>query len=443
MHTSNISAVLPVAQKNAAHVHNDSNAEATSPDNRFSNVLTRQHSHEPAHNATSPAHRGADRKAPSEAKAEPAELGDEALAQAAAEQGLTLPQIALNIAAEVAAVRQSGLATALKHHGVADKAARTTAHAEQSVRSLLSRLPAAPAANVSLAAAQDQAGVLARKAAALADTLPGDRVRSTLLPAAAAPNLQPQHSPLSPAVLGAGKAASIAGAKQAVLTMQARMQVADHSQPKPASPFPEVFTALASAAGDIRTIPFQADAGTLQAAAAATMPGASAGLLSMQSNPLPIPGAQPQLPGIAAPLQSPQWGAELGRQVLTITQGGHNMPHTAELRLDPPELGPLRISINLNDNVAHAVFVSAHASVRQSVENALPQLQQMLAQAGISLGQTSVNDQGQPGQAFNETFGQGRGSSGTGQAANDGADSLALPAAARMPAANALVDTFA
>src|SRR3546814_225550 len=116
---------------------------------------------------------------------------------------------------------------------------------------------------------------------------------------------------------------------------------------------------------------------------------------------------------------------------------------SSDLRLDPPELGPLRISINLSDNVAHAVFVSPHAAVRQTVENALPQLQQLLAQAGISLGQTSVSDQGQSQQAFNESSGNGqRNSSGNAAGGSEVAGGV-LQTATRSRAPDALVDTFA
>src|SRR5690606_27841483 len=125
-------------------------------------------------------------------------------------------------------------------------------------------------------------------------------------------------------------------------------------------------------------------------------------------------------PGIATPLQNPQWASDFGRQFISLTQGSHTMPHTAELRLDPPELGPLRISINISDNVAHAIFVSPHAAVRQTVENALPQLQQLLAQAGISLGQTSVNDQAQSDQAYNESFASSRKAAASGGAGASG-----------------------
>jgi len=97
---------------------------------------------------------------------------------------------------------------------------------------------------------------------------------------------------------------------------------------------------------------------------------------------------------IAVPLHHPQWSEALSQHVLHLTQASAQGPQVAELRLDPPELGPLRIAITLHDHVAHASFVSAHAPVRLAVENALPQLQEQLAQTGISLGQTNVSDQG-------------------------------------------------
>jgi flagellar hook-length control protein FliK len=74
----------------------------------------------------------------------------------------------------------------------------------------------------------------------------------------------------------------------------------------------------------------------------------------------------------------------------------------------------------------------------------LPQLQQLLAQAGISLGQTSVSDQGQTDQSFNESFGASR---KTTAASTDGAigstAGLISGPAARSRAPDALVDTFA
>lgn len=96
--------------------------------------------------------------------------------------------------------------------------------------------------------------------------------------------------------------------------------------------------------------------------------------------------------------QTAQWGADFGRVMVQISQqaGQNNQAglQTAEIRLDPPELGPLRIVLSVNDSVASAMIFAAHAQTRLTVEQALPQLQQQLAQAGLSLGEASVSDQG-------------------------------------------------
>lgn len=149
-------------------------------------------------------------------------------------------------------------------------------------------------------------------------------------------------------------------------------------------------------------------------------------------------------PAVPVPLNSPQWPTEFGRQFLSIAQAANGNGQIAELRLDPPELGPLRITINLNDNVAHAIISSPHASVRQTVENALPQLQQMLEQAGISLGQANVSDQ-QTGNAFAQG-GNGStrqpGGSGSGEGSGESLAADAGPATRNVDP-NQLVDTFA
>src|SRR5690606_15849916 len=147
--------------------------------------------------------------------------------------------------------------------------------------------------------------------------------------------------------------------------------------------------------------------------------------------------------GIAAPLHSPQWSTEFSKQFISIAQAGKGLGQVAELRLDPPELGPLRITINLNDNVAHAVFSSPHAAVRQTVENALPQLQQMLEQAGISLGQANVNDQQQSGQEFDESRGGSAHASAGGNGAGSDTPADLNTARTRPADPSALVDTFA
>ncbi len=168
--------------------------------------------------------------------------------------------------------------------------------------------------------------------------------------------------------------------------------------------------------------------------------GAAAGLNPFSQASSPVPGTGQ---AIATPLHQSGWDADFGRQVVMLARDAHSGAQTAELRLDPPELGPLRISISLSDGTASAVFVSAHASVRQAVESALPQLSQQLAQAGISLGQTHVGDQGQGGFA-RQDGGSPAGAQSSGGGAGTVLASAEVAAAPRGSAvSNGLVDTFA
>lgn len=147
---------------------------------------------------------------------------------------------------------------------------------------------------------------------------------------------------------------------------------------------------------------------------------------------------------VATPVGGTHWGTELGQQMVVMSNNVRQGTQTAELRLDPPDLGPLRVSLNLADGVASASFVSAHASVRQAIETAIPQLQQALAQAGISLGQTSVGEQAAQ-QEFAQQNGGGsqRQGNGNGAAVADGSIDGQQPAVTASRNANALVDTFA
>jgi flagellar hook-length control protein FliK len=173
---------------------------------------------------------------------------------------------------------------------------------------------------------------------------------------------------------------------------------------------------------------------------------ADASLLAGKS----LQGQPPSLvmPAVSTPLSNPAWAADFSRQFVALTQGNPTQFHTIEMRLDPPDLGSVRITLHISDSVAQAVFVSPHAVVRQTIENALPQLQQQLAQAGLSLGQANVSDQ-QPSQ---QGFQQASSQQGTGNASffslsgdANAQDIAPFPVsswrALRSP--DALVDTFA
>jgi flagellar hook-length control protein FliK len=106
---------------------------------------------------------------------------------------------------------------------------------------------------------------------------------------------------------------------------------------------------------------------------------------------------------LAPDVGSNEWGKALGQQVVHMGKAGQQL---AELQLNPPGLGPLKVTLSMNDQQIQASFVSAHASVRVAIEAALPQLRSTLADSGISLGNTSVSSESQQQPAFTDRSGE-------------------------------------
>ncbi len=93
---------------------------------------------------------------------------------------------------------------------------------------------------------------------------------------------------------------------------------------------------------------------------------------------------------IEAPFRSPAFASELGEKIVWLA-GRH--AQFAELSLNPPHLGSLEVRLSLSGGEAVAQFFSANASVRDALENAMPRLRELMAQAGIQLGEALVRDQ--------------------------------------------------
>ncbi|WP_207173322.1 flagellar hook-length control protein FliK [Halochromatium glycolicum] len=102
-------------------------------------------------------------------------------------------------------------------------------------------------------------------------------------------------------------------------------------------------------------------------------------------------GASAMTAGINAPLTSSAWPQQLGQQLVMLTQRGGEQK--VEIRLNPPELGPLTVSLKVFEQSTQIQFLSANAQVRGAVEQAIPQLREALAEQGIQLGETSVGEQ--------------------------------------------------
>ncbi len=87
-----------------------------------------------------------------------------------------------------------------------------------------------------------------------------------------------------------------------------------------------------------------------------------------------------------------------------------------DIRLDPPELGRMQIRMNMNGDGATVHFTVANQQARDALEHSMPRLREMLAQQGVQLGDTSVQQQSSGQQqnryAANEQSHSGQGNSG-------------------------------
>lgn len=108
---------------------------------------------------------------------------------------------------------------------------------------------------------------------------------------------------------------------------------------------------------------------------------------------MPQPLNSPLQAEVPVALNHPQWGEKVAQNLIQFSQQAGSGTHSAQLRLDPPHLGPVHIHLQVDEGLVTAQFFSPHAQVRQSIEQALPQLFEQFNQAGISLGQTHVGDE--------------------------------------------------
>ncbi|HDM8217360.1 flagellar hook-length control protein FliK [Vibrio campbellii] len=87
-----------------------------------------------------------------------------------------------------------------------------------------------------------------------------------------------------------------------------------------------------------------------------------------------------------------------------------------DIRLDPPELGRMQIRMTMNNDLANVHFTVANPQARDLIEQTLPRLREMLAQQGMQLADSSVQQQssGQQQSGYANAEQNGQGSQGRG-----------------------------
>ncbi|AWB67374.1 hypothetical protein C2869_13415 [Saccharobesus litoralis] len=111
------------------------------------------------------------------------------------------------------------------------------------------------------------------------------------------------------------------------------------------------------------------------------------------------------------PLNDKQAGADTINDNVKFMVSGRLQ--SAEIRLDPPELGSMQIKITMNGEQASVSMVVQNPQAKEMLDQAIPRLREMLENAGIQLGESNIEQQKQ------QTAGQqGEGRKGQGNRNN-------------------------
>lgn len=93
---------------------------------------------------------------------------------------------------------------------------------------------------------------------------------------------------------------------------------------------------------------------------------------------------------VETPLGQAAWRDDIGQKLTWMVS---NNRQQANLILNPPQLGRIEVTLSLDGNQASANFTSPHAVVREALENSMARLREVLADAGVTLGQSHVGSE--------------------------------------------------
>lgn len=131
-----------------------------------------------------------------------------------------------------------------------------------------------------------------------------------------------------------------------------------------------------------------------------------ASTMTSAASTAPLPQAPaPVSATLSVPAGSHGFAQELGQQVAWFV--GQDIKQ-ARIRLHPEELGSLDLKISVSHGRVDVIFQAQHPGAVTAVQQSLPQLDQMLAQHGLSLGNAEVSqqhrgDQGSHGRSDGDT----------------------------------------
>ncbi|WP_394238580.1 flagellar hook-length control protein FliK [Pseudomonas anguilliseptica] len=158
----------------------------------------------------------------------------------------------------------------------------------------------------------------------------------------------------------------------------------------------------------------------------------------------PLSARAPVVVGQPVPMQQGGWSEAVVDRVMVMSS--QNLK-SAEIQLDPAELGRLEVRISVSQEQSQVTFASPHAGVREALDSQMHRLRELFAQQGMNQLDVNVSDQslsrGWQGQEGDGSKGRG-GSSGALLGADEELHSSTVESArATSVSARGLVDYYA
>lgn len=118
---------------------------------------------------------------------------------------------------------------------------------------------------------------------------------------------------------------------------------------------------------------------------------ASGQAVSMQTTSIQSSTSASELTAdIDIPVGQKGWSEAVGQKVSVML---NQKLDTASLQLDPPELGPLNIEMNVDQQEVRLTIVTHHATTKDALDQTLPRLREMLENEGYQLTDSQIDYQ--------------------------------------------------
>jgi flagellar hook-length control protein FliK len=213
--------------------------------------------------------------------------------------------------------------------------------------------------------------------------------------------------PAGDGAAGAELARSAQAPAAAVLEPEAQAAIGAAAGKALPQPVPDPSAALRGLLAEASAATRAGDPVFVQAVAVDAVPDTTGGVLPASAAPAAPVASDVRVAStqVATPFGRPEWANAMNERVTWLV--GQRM-QSADIQINPPQLGPVEVRITIQNDQANVYFTAQNSAVREAIQAALPRLNEMLAQGGLSLGQASVGAESFAGQQQASRDGNGR-----------------------------------